>query len=184
MNKHEKLFLNTLDDIREKLSRGDEYSIIKASALLRHLLLDGNVSLLHLANKNHGIKPQFVVNDYLSKPPIKLLLHWMSLDPSSMRTKVLHTINLDTFLKAECLTFKEHDFTVKDIIKGCANYEGGVHSGKPRQDKHKEKNEAFLDLTEIFKIGGVPSSTAHLVGISRIILTALAPLEEKIRETN
>lgn len=56
MNRYEESFLNTLNDLREKADSNDRYQLIKASGLLRLLLLD---PLIHEANQKHKIKFKF-----------------------------------------------------------------------------------------------------------------------------
>jgi hypothetical protein len=56
LNKYDELFLNTLKDLRAKANSNDRYQLIKASGLLRLLLLDG---LVDRVNSKHRIKLKF-----------------------------------------------------------------------------------------------------------------------------
>jgi hypothetical protein len=60
MTDHEKLLLNTLDDLKGRVDKGDNYNLIRAAGLIRQLLIDEN-PLIDLVNKNYKLKILFRV---------------------------------------------------------------------------------------------------------------------------
>ena len=177
MTHQEHIFINTLDDIREKLNRGDRYSIIRASGLLRQLLIDDS-PLVHQVNRNYGISISLETIDFKLKPPIKPFFHLQNIDASAFPDARKVTSNLSQFLEAECLLYNQHEYTVKDIIKACANIMGGVHSGVPKTIKE----QSLLQIDNVMSFGGLAPSLAALRGIVNVVLVALAPLESAIKE--
>jgi hypothetical protein len=176
MTPQEIFFLNTLDDLEEKLNRGDAYSIIRASGLLRQLLID-NEPLVHQINRRYRLRIEFEVIG-IFKLPIRPVICWQNLDPSNFPNARKTRLRLDNFLSAECLVFRDYDFTVKDVITACAHMKGGIHSGKAEN----EKEEGILDFDEILKIGGLDATLAALRGIIKITQIALKPLVQAIAE--
>ena len=175
MTGKEQLFLDTVRDIQSKIVENNRYSITRASALLRQLLIDES-PLIHQVNRRYRLKLEFETIDFTMKPPLKPLLHWQNLDASPFPTARKVRINLDGLLGARCLTFKEHEYSVLDILKACAHLKG-------RALWHAEngKEEALLDLDEVFKIGSLDSSLAALRGILIVTLTGLRPLIDAIQ---
>jgi hypothetical protein len=176
MTGKEQLFLDTVRDIQSKIVENNRYSITRASALLRQLLIDES-PLIHQVNRRHRLKLEFETIDFTMKPPLKPLLHWQNLDASPFPRARKVRIDLDGLLRAQCLTFKEHEYSVLDILKACAHLKGGVHSGTPKTDKE----EALLDLDEVFKIGPLDGSLAALRGILIVTLAGLRPLIDAIQ---
>lgn len=176
----EKLFLSTLDDIEEKIKKGDAYSITRAAGLLRHLLLDGE-PLVHAVNRKHRLKVEFETIDFTFKIPIRPHIHWQNLDPTELNPGALRiTVDLQSFLAAEVLVYDQHDFTVKDILKAVAHIKGGVHSGKAKNDKEA----AMLKLDELISIKELDASTAALKGILSVAVNGLQPLANTIRSVH
>ena len=56
-----KLFLATIDDLGRLLGVGDDYAMLRASAMLRQLLLDGRLSLVHKVNARHRLRIRYPV---------------------------------------------------------------------------------------------------------------------------
>ena len=87
MEELESLYLSTIEDIREKLSRNNRYHIIKASGLLRHLLLD-TTPLIYQINRKYQVKILFSIIDHSTVPIIEdepkdtPVVFWRNLDPS------------------------------------------------------------------------------------------------------
>jgi hypothetical protein len=49
------LYLRTLEDLQRLVALGADYSMLRASAMLRQLFLDGSSSLVHQANRPTGL---------------------------------------------------------------------------------------------------------------------------------
>jgi hypothetical protein len=155
LNRYEESFLQTLEDLREKVASNDRYQLIKASGLLRLLLLD---AMVHDANRNHKVKLKFylTLKDY--------------------RKVKVKPLSLDEFLSTEWKAYREHTYSVKEIIETSAHLMGGVHLKKPKQKKE-------VDLVDIFDHRPITIDTikSSLIGISKLTIEALAELEEQIK---
>ena len=169
------LFLGTLDDMREKLRSNDKYKIIKASGLLRHLLID-SPSLLHQVNRKFRLPILFHVNDYKHELIFKPDFHWQDLSPNNIKTTTTYKVKLDEFLSITCATVNNDKYSVKDIICSAAHLMGGVHSGKPKD----ERDVKFLNLDKIIPLA-VDPAIMSIVSICNICLDALDELELKVK---
>jgi hypothetical protein len=172
------LFLSTLDDVREKIRSGDKYKIVKASGLLRHLLIDEH-PLLHQINRHYKLPIRFYVNDYKERdylPGHTPTFHWMDLSPYNIKTKDTYRVKLDEFLAIVCVTVEGDKYTVKDIICSAAHIMGGVHSGKPKD----ERDIKFINLDKYIPIA-VDPALMSIASICNVTLDALKDLEEKVK---
>jgi hypothetical protein len=169
-NDEEHFFLSTLQDIDFKTAAGDRYSLIRASGLLRQVLLD---KFLHMVNRNYKLPIKFNTIDFHNKPPtdIAISAHWQNLDPSYFPGAKTIQCSLDQFLGAPCLVFQGNEATVKDLIKACANAKGGVHLGKARISE-----QIVLDWDEAITLIGQEPSLMAIRGICRVVLTGLKDL--------
>jgi len=165
----ERLFLDTLRDIDAKAIARDRYSLIRASGLLRQLLLDGFV---HRINRGHRARIEFTTINFTTSLPGAPTRHWRNLDPSPFPGASVKTCNLDQFLAAPCLRWEGVQATVRDLISACANAKGGVHLGRART----EKEQRLLDWDLVFSVMGEEPSVAALAGICRVTLVGLGNL--------
>lgn len=174
-NDEENFFLNTLQDIDLKTFAGDRYSLIRASGLLRQLLLD---ELLHVVNRSHKLSIKFCTTNFHNRLPsdIEISGHWQNLDPSYFPCSNTLQCSLDEFLGAPCIVFQGHEATVKDIIKACANAKGGVHLGKARISAE----QVVLDWDQAINFIGEEPSLMAIKGICRVVLAGLKDLALKI----
>ncbi|MCB1782748.1 MAG: hypothetical protein KDI13_02020 [Alphaproteobacteria bacterium] len=175
----EAFFISTINEIKERIERGDNYSIIKASGLLRLLFLDGH-SLVNRVNRSHKIKLKFLVNNYLHKPPFEPMFWYFNIDPSRKRTRVVFELNLPRFLNVECLSYQGTYYTVRDVIKVCAHIKGGAHYGDIKSDDEKILSE----LDAIIRIGKDPLLVMTLKDIIGVSLAGVKLLEEAVRLKN
>jgi hypothetical protein len=60
---------------------------------------------------------------------------WVSIEPNNPPFEKTRRVTLDNFLATPMLKLHEHIFTVKDIIKACANIMGGIHIGVSQNTK-------------------------------------------------
>jgi hypothetical protein len=110
MDSKDRLFLHTYDDILNKVKRRQEYDIIRASGLLRQLLIDSD-PLIHQVNKKRRLKFKFEVLNHQKlkhcfpeeEPTGRLRLHWKNLDPSlallPIRYEYISADNIDHFVE-------------------------------------------------------------------------------------
>jgi hypothetical protein len=177
-NEAETLFVRTVHELEEAAKSVDWYQLLRASGLLRLLLLD---NLLHKANARVHHRPIFTTNDFTKELPSTLpkpQSHWQNLSPEIVPSVNFLRLSLDEFLEAPILHFVEGTATVKDVIKACANASGGVHFGSPRGIE--ETAVIQFDCGQA-TIGLAPSRLA-LRSISQITVRALHPIVAKIQE--
>ena len=171
------LYLRTIEDLGTKLGSGDLYVLLRASALLRQLLIDGT-PLVHLANRPFKIKLQFRVVQYVQAPiPSDIALQDVGADHGPAWAPLPQLLNFDQFLAAKCMAMGENVFSVHDVIDTCAHVLSGVHLAPPKPDQ-----KPLLDFDNMVQIGGLQASVSMLSGIVRTTLKGLEPLTEAVRQ--
>jgi hypothetical protein len=180
MKPEEQHFIDTLRELRERMAKGDRYELIKASGLLRLLLLDGG-ALVHIVNRHHRVKIDFETIDYTMKLPtlssFRVHMHWTNLDATGFPPAAKRiTSKLDPLLAAIVVTFEGEDYSVADIIRSAAHLKGGVHYGAPDNDRDKK----LLEADKLWAINNVDASLAAMRGLVAVVLRGLKPLEDAI----
>lgn len=161
--------MNIVNDIKQKLESNERYQIIKSSGLLRHLFLDRE-PLIHKVNKTYRHPIIFHTCDFKSVPPLNPTFYWRDFNPITKKTL---KIKLSDFLNAICFSYHNYEYDVKDIIKGVAHLMGGIHLGKPEN----EKERTLLKLDKLIPI--MPDAALNSIqSISVVSLNALEPLIE------
>jgi|GEM_PF-5319460 len=155
IDKYEESFMYSLNDLREKISSNNRYQLIKAAGILRLLFTD---QLIHKANRKHKVKFQF----YLT------LKEYRNIGTSPLKIK--------DFLATEWTAYREHTYSIKEIIDISAHLMGGVHLQEPKEQKE-------VDMIEIFEHRPITYDTikSSLIGISKLTIEALKELEDKIK---
>ncbi len=185
MTEQEKIFVNTIDDLQLRFERKTEYDLLRASGLIRQLLIDAN-PLLDQVNKKLKIKIRFKVQKRINifedqiDSDGKVLPHMNGIifisPPKS--SDFVEYLNKSDFLKYELLSHFERKFTVLDVIKICANKYGGIHFDKIQDEK-------FLDLNKLnssLKLNNSKSIYHALNGIIEVSLNTLLPLKNIISQ--
>jgi len=131
LNEAQELFLSTVIDLDQRLVAGDRYSLVRASGLLRQLLLD-EMPLVHVVNREYRVALAFRTLDFSQPPPVEPEAHWRVLDPEPFPGAQTQTCSLKQFLAAPCLTWRGSCASVTDLIRACANAKGGVHLGRTK----------------------------------------------------
>lgn len=175
------LFLETLTELERYLSVGDDYSMLRASALLRQLLLDES-PLVHQVNRKHKLKLRFTVcgrpyrERVLAMKPIfySALAGIHSSGPFPHQAEQL---SLDKFLSAPVVKAGDHLFSTADLISIAANVQGGVHKGEPKVDKER----ALAEFGKHFIAFGQAFDIAQLKSIVLIVLESLQPLRQTVK---
>lgn len=172
---HEELFLHTVEDLRQKVNSKTPYDLIRACGLCRHLLFD-NPSLAHKVNKRR-LKLNCQIADYTNTP---LSFDYKgsggrNIEPLDRNTI---TVTLDKFFKAKIAYYGATEFTVKDILIIAVNNFGGIHSLSPTL-----KQKRLLHWEQWTKNVEMKMSFWLINSICRVILKALEPLEEEIKNT-
>lgn len=184
MNLNESIFLHIINDIEEISESANTYKILKASGLIRQLLIDNNC-LVDQINREHKEKILFRVQQ---KPE---LLNDTANDDGTVRkswfgitlifpgidSRNTELLNKDNFFKYKLLNFGEHEFSVLEVIKICANKYGGVHS-----EDIKDEREKLLDnLNSSFTLLNFDCVIYAMHGIMMVCYNALLPLANKIK---
>jgi hypothetical protein len=174
--REEEHLLRTVLDIDEKLVIGDRYNIIRASGLLRQLLMDGT-PLVHVVNRRHRLQIVFRTIDFAKPVPVEPEADWRALDPSPFPGAQTMDCTLSQFLAAPCLKWNGAQASVHDLISVCANAMGGVHLGKAKTSIE----QVLLDWDEVVTVLGEQPSVTAMVGICRIALRAMKPLVDLLQ---
>ncbi len=180
----EKIFLHSINDLEEISQIANTYKILKSSGIIRQLLLDNN-SLLDQVNREYKERILFKVrkkpdffNERIDKTE-RPLNKWFDITfifPSK-ESKDVEFLKKDDFLKYNVLTFGEHEFTVLEVIKICANKYGGVHF-----DDTKDEREQLLDrLNSSFSLQNFDCVVYSMHGIMKVCNDALYPLANRIK---
>lgn len=138
-------FIDTLKDLSARITPGTEYDLVRASGLLRQLLLD-QTPLIHLVNRQTRMKLIFEIKKWPDTNPQIGKLQLQSPEPDDEMPRI--KVDFDSFLSTNVLFFHEHAYTVKDIIKTISNIQGGVHRDRPKNDKDSNlESDQFTSLT-------------------------------------
>ncbi len=175
------LLLKTISDIESRVSAGSYYDLLRAAGLLRQLLLDEN-PLVHAANRSLRVKLEFKVLpacdlDSIATPT------WHCTDISGVGLTAppgILSVPFKGFLSTKCGSFEGTSFSVKDVIKSCANTCGGVHLGKARTVEDRD----MLDMNKVCEVNGMPAATMMLLGIVRVTCDGLKPLIVAVKNGN
>lgn len=170
----EALFIRTVGDLSSASQSHDWYTLLKSSASLRLLLLDG---LLHKANQRHTMILQFRVAAPEPPPPVEFDRLWHAVSPQGLPTQNVASISLDKFLKHRVFESKTGAITIKDVIRAAANADGGVHFDAPRQPQE----ELMLALDSGSMRMGQTASRHLLKNICAVVVESTMPLLEKIQ---
>lgn len=172
-------FLETVNDINQKLQINTKYHILKASGLLRLLLCDRH-SVMEGVNKKYNIQLLFEISDDSIKPPITPDKQWSNPDISFFPGAKTRRVDLDTFLKFRCLQINGGVATVYDVIDACANLKGGAHFFPLGRENGGRK--IVITEDECIRIFGEEPSLRALRRICRVVLKGIQPLANRILE--
>ena len=192
MTDHEELFVNTYNDLRCKLDKGDKYNLIKASGLIRQLLFDASPAspLLDLVNRDYKLK--IVFRTQKNRPKFGKTLEfggqkWETvigvtlIKPTYNDEEYTSYVKREEFLKYPIIYFEDLDFTVHEIVKLCAHVYGGIHSGKI--DDQKDYYLDWANKTLSYR-DGLNCAVKSIVDITSITLDAIKPLVDAIHAKN
>ncbi|MFZ1887570.1 MAG: hypothetical protein WAU33_06035 [Candidatus Binataceae bacterium] len=88
----------------------------------------------------------------------------------------IERINLQRFLQQTVMIAVGRQASVKELIRFCANLEGGIHHDEP----HKKLEESLRLIASALKIGETDFASRALIGIGLATLRGLEPLEGRI----
>jgi hypothetical protein len=117
--KTDELFLRTLDDLENCISSTDDYEVLRASALIRKLFLDGN-RLVDQANRPIKLKFEFEIVDTgqlldifkaSGMPEFEFVGIQDGFDPDTIPNPPTKTLNRDAFFHTKVQLSNEQSFT-------------------------------------------------------------------------
>jgi hypothetical protein len=88
----------------------------------------------------------------------------------------MRTIGLSDLLAVRCMMFPKAHYTVREVIKLCANVRGGVHLGKP-----DEPDKAALFFDSVAAISPHPeqfnnASSFVIREVAKVVINGMQPL--------
>ena len=171
----EKLFVESVKDLDQKISSTDHYQLLRASGIIRQLLMD-SAPLIQQVNRNYRIKVTFEVLPMQNDLPVPPDTHWCSITPDNGPVEPTIQCTLSQLLQMQCVVHNGKPYTVHDVITCCAHVLGGVHAGKPTSDA--DRNLVELERTIRF----IDSSTIDhtLKGIAQVVTWGCLPLIKAI----
>jgi hypothetical protein len=175
-SEEEELFLHTVIDIDQKVTAGDRYSVIRASGLLRQLLLD-ETPLVHAVNRQYRLQLSFQTVNFSQRLPVEAQAHWRTLDPEPFLGRGTQKCSLKQFLAAPCLAWNGRNACVSDLIRACANAKGGIHFGRTKI----EDEQMVLDFDQAIKLSGEEPSIRAIAAVCRVSLRGLNDLVSAIQ---
>lgn len=177
----DRFFLETLDDLESRAIWGaSEYSLLRASALLRELLIDER-PLVHQVNRKRQIRLRFGVRQ--APPRDSNDLFWLGIDPSQsveaagLTGGTVTEVGIPQLLGLEMLFLGAFTLTARDLITLGANVRGGVHHGPATDPKHKAMQEFSIQVSH----GRTPIELVGMIPITNVLLVGLEPLRSTVR---
>jgi hypothetical protein len=171
------IFKYKYEKLRELLKGGPEAQLLDIAAILRHLLVDKQ-TLVDVVNQEYRLQIRFKVfrsaSEIAQESPM----------PGAESTFVftgttwppfapLKEIKKDEFLDFDLLYLNETRFTVKQIIKFCANQLGGIHFERNSSDP---EDHILRKLNNAFQIAGASTALSSLQLIGKTTIVALEEL--------
>ena len=177
----DQLFIYTLRDLERRTAATDEYEVLLSAALLRKLLLDQE-RLMDQVNRRYRLGLRFRISSVspfeqriCDSNPIFWALEDV-LDPESPLAYAPFDATRDQFLSRRVMRFSENWITVRDVIDQLANIEGAVHSGKPKEERHRVLQAAG----RFYSRDGLPGVVSQVRLIGRITVRGLSPLRDAV----
>lgn len=178
VNMHvEQLFTRTLQHLHKAINSSDEYEVLRGSALIRQLFLDGGISVFDQVNRHYRKKIEFEIVDH-NPPTIGGVDFdiWCVVDGIDPQVAPLHMprvkLKRDDFLTQIIAIVDGNKYSIKDLIKYVANVMGGVHSGNAKDEREK----GLVKLAELPLFSNINVALLFVRAIGRVVLQAMRPL--------
>jgi hypothetical protein len=179
------LYLNKVEEVRQRVATNDYYNIVMATGLVRHLLLE-DFALADKVNRHfpQRAKLKFEVMPGRIGDDDEILKHTMlafrNIEPSPdcppdsvFKPKKM---SRDELLSTCIIVFQGKRITVKNVLDAYAYARGGVHLN----DRPGELEEALFELDSLVVYEGQPASVKMLKEIINVILAGLQPLTDAV----
>jgi len=172
----EQSFLRFILDLQQRTSVTDRFDLLEASAILRRLFLDRR-PILHSVNRSYLERLRFPI---ASRDPELLYdqagqrpeFDHVALSPAFTDPNDVRHLTLDEFLRAPVLYGSQRSYTVRDVIKVCANLKGGIHFGDPETSVQ----ESLIALDKVYLPFFIDASLASLPDIAWAAINGVRPL--------
>jgi hypothetical protein len=176
----ERLFVGVFYDLCEKHKKADEYSLIKASGLIRQLFFDSK-SLVDTVNVKFKLKLRYKIYDknkeqYIPKIFLDSGVYWAN--PKGSPKETCHDLKFNEFVSRIVFAQKGNVLTIKDAIKITANMLGGVHFDTVIEPELKET----IELSKYIIVNDKDSFNNILHSIYEIMIQSITELKNKIEE--
>jgi hypothetical protein len=136
--------------------------------------MDGEKTLMDLANKPYKLKLRFCVRECQSELAQNHSIWWGRLLPFPHENQT--PLKIAEFLKAPVCIYNQHTYNVGDMIGYFSHFLGGIHSGTAKT----AKEITFTKIHNIFPIiNNWP--TISLIQIIEVTIKGLEPLEAAIK---
>lgn len=155
--------------------------LLDQSAVLRHLLIDGTC-LVDLVNREYKMKIRYVKPlDLVFSSPTAIAKLGMpmfdfAMDVPSFENQPM--VDKDALLRHKILWVRDRAYSVREIIKACANKMGGVHT--EITENPDDDAVVFHAVNDAINFGGAPAVYRLLHSISAIVIHGLKPLYEVV----
>jgi hypothetical protein len=171
MNQSE-LFLEIANDLQQRIdSPRNEYALLKASGLLRQLLVD-NGPFVILLNREYRVPLRFKVMNRDAGTPLGIDspgIRWVNTNTFDFPFR---EVKVDDFLAYKTIAINGETYTVKQVIKCVAHTLGGVHYYRPEDDRE----ERLMQIDSQLQVNEVGALCEAMAGIAVSTLEALKPL--------
>jgi len=179
----EEVFKYRYERLSQILEGGQSAQLLDVAHILRQFLID-SPSIVDIVNRNHRVKIKFEVFESADEK-IERLRSITGDAPSFVYSGTVlppfaprKSLNRESFLSFNILFLNGQHFTVRQVIKACANRMGGVHYSNPSSDDREESILRRLD--ELMIIGGAPATLSSLILVGRIVSNGLGELYSKV----
>lgn len=189
MFKDVQIFLWDVEQLKEIQRNPSPRNLLASSAILRRILMDDGVPLIHKVSRELDLKIRFTVfydagkNEFdqiIENIPVKRGLKHIYINPDTTISNNAKTkdVDLGEFLAVPMFLAQDKSLTVKEIIRYCANVGGGVHKGVPRDRDnakiiHETANEVWFN--------NVPYPIEIMRNIVNICVEAFQPAYDRIK---
>ena len=176
----DQLFIETLNDLEGRTgATASEYDLLRASHLLRQLLLDGE-PLIGTVNLERRLDIRYTIGRSAMRDMqiADGAVFWAiqdGFDPQTAPPSVTSaTLKRDELLREMVIYSRPLELSVRDVIKFLAHVEGGVHHRAPTDDKER----ALREITHQIAMGGLSPTARSLRAIARVVIRATGPLRQ------
>ncbi len=180
-------FCDKYDDLEKLVTSLKPYDLQRASAIIRHLIIDG-YPLVDQINRTYRLKITFpvakITTPDLSRPLNRGLSYWDIQDGlyrEDMKPELLESVKREKLLSKVVMLVEGVEITVKDAIKYEANYQGGVHNTEVDLTKQEVVKMDLLHRT--IRVGGFRPTQRIMKAVGRTVLAGLKELRACARYT-